>query len=105
MLGWEGLRLRLRVREALKNPPPTAPPAGETSEQKTSRVEEFELAQRKAQAKLDRALELQRVVYSQKPTLASARAAREAAVKALGGTARCVRPHPYFDYTDSLLYF
>ncbi|KAJ8083289.1 hypothetical protein PM082_009161 [Marasmius tenuissimus] len=87
LLGWEGLRLRLTVREALKNPPTTAPPVGETPEEKVTRVEELESAQRKSKARQDRALELRKVAYGQKPTLETARAAREAAVQALGGTA------------------
>ncbi|KAL0570018.1 hypothetical protein V5O48_011937 [Marasmius crinis-equi] len=84
MLGWEGLRLRVLVRDAMENPPP---PKGETPEAKAVREEKEELTRRKAKATQARASELRRVVHSQKPTLKTAQAARQAAIEALGGTA------------------
>ncbi|KAG7095943.1 hypothetical protein E1B28_006627 [Marasmius oreades] len=91
-LGCEGLRLRLVVREAQKNPPP---PPRETAEERTLREENELLVRRTEKAVSDRASELRNVVEKKKPTLETASAAREQALKALGGSAS---PGSIIDY-------
>ncbi|KAK7053021.1 hypothetical protein VNI00_004342 [Paramarasmius palmivorus] len=80
LLGWEGLRLRTVVREALHNQAEVS----ETPEQKSER----ELSRRTEQAKETRNRELMHLHIASRPTLATARAAREKAVKALDGEAK-----------------
>ncbi|ESK86322.1 50s ribosomal protein l24 [Moniliophthora roreri MCA 2997] len=87
LLGFEGLRLRTIVREALANAN-TKPSADETPEQKSEREAREELTRRTEEALVARTVELRRVHTAKKPTLATARAAREKAVEALGGVTK-----------------
>ncbi|EEB94363.1 hypothetical protein MPER_06835, partial [Moniliophthora perniciosa FA553] len=87
LLGFEGLRLRTIVHEALENAK-TKPPANETPEQKSEREAKEELARRTEEALVARTAELRRVHMAKKPTMATARAAREKAVEAMGGVTK-----------------
>ncbi|KAF9256315.1 hypothetical protein L218DRAFT_966456 [Marasmius fiardii PR-910] len=92
ILGFEGLRLRLLVREAQKN---SLPPAGETPEERVVREAQELVARKRQKAASDRAEELKNVVEMKEPTLETARAMRQEAVKALGGSAS---PGSIIDY-------
>ncbi|KAF9077483.1 hypothetical protein BDP27DRAFT_1208575 [Rhodocollybia butyracea] len=84
-LGWEGMRIRLMVKEGLKNP---RSPEGSPKEDASARIAR-RLEEQKIQAATKaREAEITRVLRNRPPTLDTAREATKQALEALGPSAR-----------------
>ncbi|KAE9408961.1 hypothetical protein BT96DRAFT_807412 [Gymnopus androsaceus JB14] len=84
MLGWEGMRLRLMVRDGLKN----SRVADKSSEDGTSRITKALEDLKIKEAVQARRAEIARIVRNDLPNLTTAREATEQALDVLGSSAR-----------------
>ncbi|KAJ3747471.1 hypothetical protein DFH05DRAFT_1533705 [Lentinula detonsa] len=84
-LGWEGMRIRLMVKSASKNP---RSPAGASKEETDAWIAKRAEELRIQSATEARRVEITRIIRDDLPDLTTARKATEQALKALGPSAR-----------------